>query len=163
MWYDKFEGKNRFFCNGRIMTGPDFTQLLVTLGLIFIPAGLFSGFTLPYFTTNYSIAIPIVFGIIILFCVSSLCATSWSDPGIIPRNLDYRGEDPNAPAKDANGLPEGYPFGVLKPLVYENYTVRGVVIKTKYCPTCKISRPPRSSHCGICNNCVDRFDHQSTH
>ena len=64
---------------------------------------------------------------------------SFTDPGIIPRGQPNRSAHPTTTVKDI--------------------VVRGTVTETKYCETCSIWRPPRSSHCSNCNNDVMVFDH----
>lgn len=86
-----------------------------------------------------------------------LFMTSGRDPGIIPRNaqppeLD-ESVDLNTPSiewisnKDVK-LPR------TKDLIVNGHSVR-----VKFCDTCLLYRPPRASHCSICNNCIQKFDH----
>jgi len=70
-------------------------------------------------------------------CISTMLVTAFSDPGILPRNLD---PDPPYPA---NSPSDG---GIRAPMP-RDIKVREDVVRVKYCPTCKTYRPPRASHC----------------
>jgi palmitoyltransferase ZDHHC9/14/18 len=87
-----------------------------------------------------------------------LLLTSGRDPGIIPRNthppeLEEDFDPATSPGDRAGQTPR------LRLPRTKDVMVNGWSVKTKYCDTCMLYRPPRCSHCSICNNCVLRFDH----
>lgn len=85
-----------------------------------------------------------------------LLRTSFSDPGVMPRALPDEASYIEMEIEAANG---SVPQGQRPPPRIKNVQINNQLVKLKYCYTCKIFRPPRASHCSICDNCVERFDH----
>ncbi|URD83002.1 DHHC palmitoyltransferase [Musa troglodytarum] len=162
--YQVWKGSNKFFLGGRLIFGPDVRSLMLTIPLIVVPVILFSLFVSQKLINEFQhqlgkfiVAFAVLFAaydIVILFL------TSGRDPGIVPRNAH-----PPEPADNGNSslrlsseLSGVYGGSSSLPPTKDVF-VNGIIVKVKYCNTCMLYRPPRCSHCSICNNCVERFDH----
>ncbi|XP_061345148.1 protein S-acyltransferase 8-like isoform X1 [Gastrolobium bilobum] len=163
--YQVWKGSNKFIFGGRLIFGPDARSLLVTLLLIIVPVIIFCVFVAWHLRHEFSsynsgyaiLAVAILFTIHVLVL---LCLTSSRDPGIIPRNSHPPEEEfryDSSVSVDVGGVGRQTPS--LQFPRTKDVMVNGVTIRVKYCETCMLYRPPRCSHCSICNNCVERFDH----
>ncbi|XP_022656096.1 probable palmitoyltransferase ZDHHC14 isoform X2 [Varroa destructor] len=154
--YEVFPGRNKFFCDGRLMMAKQTHVFLFTCTLIIGTCTLFFVFDCPYLFTNIGRWIPAVAGGLFIFVMLSLFRTSFSDPGVIPRATPEEA----AHIEKQIEVPNGENSAALRPPPRtKEVTIHGQTVKLKYCFTCRIFRPPRASHCSLCDNCVDRFDH----
>ncbi|XP_018610020.1 palmitoyltransferase ZDHHC18a [Scleropages formosus] len=148
-----FPGRNRFFCDGRIMVAKQSGVLPLTLGLIFITVGLFFAFDCPFLMEHLSRFVPAIAAVLFLFVIISLLRTSFTDPGILPRATPEEAADVERHI-DTSGSSTYRTAPRTKEIL-----INKQLVKLKYCFTCKMFRPPRTSHCSLCDNCVERFDH----
>uniref|UniRef100_A0A8D0PCD9 Palmitoyltransferase n=1 Tax=Sus scrofa TaxID=9823 RepID=A0A8D0PCD9_PIG len=103
---------------------------------------LFFVFTCPWLTRAVSPAVPVYNGILFLFVLANFSMATFMDPGVFPR------ADEDEDKEDDFRAP-----------LYKNVDVRGIQVRMKWCATCHFYRPPRCSHCSVCDNCVEDFDH----
>ncbi|CAF1134061.1 unnamed protein product [Didymodactylos carnosus] len=146
-------GNNHFCFNGQCMIGRNLSGVIMVVCIITMTCTIWIIFELPVIIREFSIGILIVIiGLIsivytYLFLFRSMCM----DPGIIPRTnveeyIDLCKRHPELKTQSAGTMQINIP-------------VKDCILKCKYCVTCKLFRPPRSSHCSICSNCVYLLDH----
>lgn len=81
--------------------------------------------------------------LLMIFCISMLGLTAFSNPGVIPRDKRPYNEPRNPVVLSST----------------RDHQINGYTVTTKYCTTCCVYRIPRCSHCTVCDNCVEKFDH----
>lgn len=153
--WEYFEGNTLFFLGGRLQTAKDRPIAIATAGLVVLPSILWFIFTGPWLWHHVSPALPIFFAYFFYICMSSFFHASFSDPGILPRNLNPQPpQDPNA-----DPLALGPPSTEWVMVLSASGSHGAFEVPTKYCKTCELWRPPRCHHCRVCDNCVDTQDH----
>jgi len=131
--------------NNMCVTGPDKGYFWFTFTVIFLTGIHFLARPIPLMIMLVGKGFYVWGGLFLyLFIIElvSLFKVSLSDPGIVPRVKPPRNM----------GL-YGYPP------TYKLIKIKGVPHEIKFCDTCFFYRPPRTIHCGTCNNCVQDFDH----
>ena len=126
-----------------------------------VSGALYFALDCPYLAVKVTPAIPVVGALMWIFIIGCLCQTALIDPGVIPRatlaealdtDKQHQLENPNQETNNQN-------YVSYTPPRFKEIEIAGRTFKLAYCHTCQMFRPPRSSHCSRCNNCVDRFDH----
>ncbi|XP_069768900.1 palmitoyltransferase ZDHHC5-like isoform X2 [Narcine bancroftii] len=103
---------------------------------------LFFVFPCPWLSQTFTPVVPVYNVIIFLFVLANFCKATFMDPGIYPRADEDEDKDED-----------------LRAPLFKNVEIRGIQVRMKWCSTCRFYRPPRCSHCSVCDNCVEEFDH----
>ena len=135
-------------------------------------------YSCPFLAIRVSPVIPVISGLLFLFTMSALLRTSFSDPGVIPRAtadeaaLFDKQIGNNIPTDSMRFFLRAFCHFLIFFLEVPNASnsptyrppprtkeilIKGQPVKLKYCFTCKIFRPPRASHCSLCDNCVGEY------
>ena len=135
----KIYGRSKFWCNFFCISGPQYYNVFFAFILISLTqACLLLIFIKAYSQISilYQIIISFIFYIFELINMILGCCT---DPGVLPRH------------------PKDLYYITNRPLLRQ--VINGHKIIVPFCYTCSMFRPPRTSHCSVCDNCVERFDH----
>ena len=135
----KTDENNVIWCNNNGVSGEKYYNIILIIIIITFPYILLISIIIKN-KNNISIIFPLIISsIFYLSQIISIIICGFSDPGILhkqERNYNYRQKK-----------------------YYIKYVINGHLYELNYCHSCHLFRPPRASHCYLCDNCVLRFDH----
>ena len=131
-------GNNKIICGNRLFVGKKYYHILISFILLSLPTSFYISALIKInekTTIFFVIIVLIIYFPILIFLLLGGC----NDPGILERNNEY-----------------AY-YENRKSVIKVN--IQGHMMNLNYCYTCFHFRPPRTSHCAECDNCVENFDH----
>lgn len=118
---------------------------LAAFSVLVAISGVFYAFTLRQLLMDMGVLkilpLAVVSVIIFLFTVIYYLQTAYTDPGVLQQETPEDGDND------------------LRSPLFKYVVIRNTSIRLKFCETCQFYRPPRTSHCSVCNRCVENFDH----
>ena len=138
---DKIYRSNKIICNNKIIVGEKYYAMLLTFFLYTIPFILTIIFFIKLGPLQLykNIIYIIISSILYVIHIYAILKGGCTDPGILPRQNQDSYYETNR--------------------VNMRYRISGHIQKVNFCYSCYLFHPPRTSHCAICDNCVERFDH----
>ncbi|KAL7668803.1 hypothetical protein ACOME3_009489 [Neoechinorhynchus agilis] len=146
-----YPSNNKFWCDGRLVSSNNMWLFLITNLFTASTSITFLYTDVPFIVQRHGFAVPIFIGLMLTFNISVMAQAACTDPGILPRS----NEDEIQYLKKVHGVSD---IEDLIPKV-QNVVIKGQAIEVRFCRTCKMFRTPRASHCRLCDNCVEKFDH----
>ena len=132
-------GHNKIWCKKRIISGAKYYQVFFSFILFSAPYALMLAILIKIRSTTSIIWPIVIISILYILSIFASFRGGFTDPGILTRQN------------------ENFYYTTKRPIVRQ--VINGHLISLTYCYTCSLFRPPRTSHCAICDNCVERFDH----
>ena len=131
-------GNNKFFCDNKILVGNKYYHIIYSFIFLSLPTSFFISCMIKINTASSMVIMTLVI-IFYIPIIYGLLNGGTKDPGIIERNYEYA------------------TYNNKKSTIKVN--IKGHMVNLNYCYTCFHFRPPRTSHCAECDNCVEKFDH----
>ena len=131
-------GNNKIICGNRCFVGKKYYHIFISFFFLALPTSILIS-VLIKINTKASIFFIILMFIFFVPIIVFLFLGGCTEPGILERNNEYAYYDNRKSVIKVN--------------------IQGHMTNLNYCYTCFHFRPPRTSHCAECDNCVERFDH----
>ncbi|KAI5952998.1 DLT1 [Candida margitis] len=141
-----------FFFGGRLRSIKGIPINIITGAFAVIPIIIYCIFEAKWQWHHLSPAVVITFVYVWLLTFCHFWKAATSDAGVLPKNL-------HIPKSINNGRVDNPPDEYFNTITLPSYGSSKDGVLVKYCSTCHIWRPPRTSHCGTCQVCVLNHDH----